>query len=233
MLRDHFHPPLRGSRHWESFHSLWAGMIATDLNRKLPPDWYAEPTVHFGIEIDVTSWNPTGEPGGATAPDGAEPAWSPAPPTMTLDFPMATDCVQVDVYENSGGPVLAGAIELVSPANKDRRSSRDAFLTKCEALLLDGIGLIVIDIVTNRLANLHLELLRRLGEPNGSGRGQLSAASYHPTGRDEQPVLEIWHQSLDVGQPLPEMPLFLKHGPCVQVNLSASYQQTCEQLRLN
>lgn len=232
MLRDHFHPPLRGQRHWEAFHSLWAGMIASYLNRKLPPDWYAEPTVHFGIEIDVTSWNPTGTPATPETLAAGVTAWAPEPPTMTLDFPMATDCVQVDVFENSGGPVLAGAIELVSPANKDRRSSRDTFVAKCEALLRDGIGLMVVDVVTNRLANLHADLLRRIGEPNGIEHGQLSVTTYHPTGRDEQPVLDIWYRNLEIGQPLPEMPLFLKHGPCLQVDLAETYQQTCEQLRL-
>lgn len=232
MLRDHFHPPLRGQRHWESFHSLWAGVIAAYLNRKLPPDWYAEPTVHFGIEIDVTSWNPTGEVATAEGTNASAASWSPAPPTLTLDFPMATDCVQIDVYENSAGPVLAGAIELVSPANKDRRSSRDAFVAKCEALLRDGIGLMVVDIVTNRLANLHSDLLHRIGESNGNGHGKLYVASYHPTGRDEQPVLDIWHQLLEIGTPLPEMPLFLKHGPCLQIDLSETYLQTCQQLRL-
>ncbi len=26
-LLDHFHPPLLGTRHWESFHALWAGVL--------------------------------------------------------------------------------------------------------------------------------------------------------------------------------------------------------------
>src|SRR5712691_714744 len=119
MLRDHFHPPLQGRRHWESFHSAWATVLATALNQQLPQDWFAEPTASFGIEIDVATWdNSQASTANGTAA-GAVPNWSPAPPTLTLDFPIATDIVQVAIYENSAGPVLAGAIELISPANKD------------------------------------------------------------------------------------------------------------------
>ena len=32
ILLDHFHPPLKGLRHWEAFHSGWANTLATELN---------------------------------------------------------------------------------------------------------------------------------------------------------------------------------------------------------
>ena len=32
-LLDHFHPPLKGQRHWESFHGRWAASMADFLNR--------------------------------------------------------------------------------------------------------------------------------------------------------------------------------------------------------
>ena len=38
-LLDHFRPPLSESRHWESFHGLWACEIVRQLNRGgLPED---------------------------------------------------------------------------------------------------------------------------------------------------------------------------------------------------
>ncbi len=51
-LRDHFRPPLGTQRHWHSFHSAWATAIAAGLNQRLPEDYFAEPNVQFGIEID-------------------------------------------------------------------------------------------------------------------------------------------------------------------------------------
>ncbi len=232
MLRDHFHPPLKGRRHWESFHSLWAGMIATAINQQLPKDWFAEPTASFGIEIDVATWDDSEGAVANGAGAGTVTNWSPAPPTLTLEFPIATDIVQVAVYECSSGPVLAGAIELISPANKDRREHRDAFIAKCESMLREGVGVMIVDIVTDRYANLHSELLKRLDSDVTHPSARLYAASYHPTERDEHQVLDVWHQPLALDQPLPQMALFLKGGPCLQVDLGATYKQTGDQLRL-
>ena len=55
-LLDHFHPPLLGARHWESFHARWAGALADRLNQDwLPKGYFAEIQVHVGgrIEVDV------------------------------------------------------------------------------------------------------------------------------------------------------------------------------------
>ena len=57
-LFDHFHPPLKGARHWESFHGVWASTMAATLNRDvLPKDYVAEIQVHLGgpFEIDVAT----------------------------------------------------------------------------------------------------------------------------------------------------------------------------------
>jgi hypothetical protein len=94
-LLDHFHPPLSDRRQWHSFHHVWASVIALDLNRQLPPGYFADPNVEFNIEIDVI-----------------------------------TDVVEIAIYNSEAGPVLIGAIELVSPANKDRPATRDAFVSK-------------------------------------------------------------------------------------------------------
>ena len=233
MLRDHFHPPLQGRRHWEAFHSAWATFLAASLNQQLPQDWFAEPTASFGIEIDVAAWDDARLVNSPDDGSSVTSNWSPAPPTLTLDFPITTDIVQVAIYENSGGPILAGAIELISPANKDRREHRDAFVAKCEAMLREGVGVMIVDIVTNRFANLHSDLLKRLGSDVTHPSVRLYAASYRPTERDEQEVLDVWHQPLSLDQPPPQMPLFLKGGPCLQVDLAATYLQTSEQLRLN
>ena len=76
--------------------------------------------------------------------------------------------MQVSIFNTEAGPVLAGAIELVSPANKDRSTHRDAFVSKCETYLRQGIGLVIVDVVTGRKANLHNELLVRLARGSAS-----------------------------------------------------------------
>ena len=227
MLLDHFHPPLKGVRHWEAFHSSWASNLAAELNRILPTDWFAEPTVHFGIQVapDVAAWD------GSTS-NTAIASWSPEAPTLTLDFLLTTDIVQVDIFHQTSGPVLAGAIELVSPSNKDRPDAREAFVGKCASLLHEAIGLVVVDVVTDRHANLHNDLMSHLGGTGDSAPG-LYACAYRPTSRDDHPVLDIWHRRLTIGGELPTLPLSLKDGPCVPVDLQKTYMQTRENHRLS
>ena len=238
MLRDHFHPPISDQHDWRSFHFAWATTLAFDLNRQLPQGWYAAPSVEFGIEIDVGAWEDrkaslAAEQSAAVGEWSMESReWSLPAPTLTLDFPLVTDSVEVQVFDQTDGRLLVGGIELVSPANKDRQESRDAFVTKCEAKLREGIGMAVIDVVTPRYANLHHLLLQRIGYETGTTPQRLFASSYHPTARDEHTVLDIFHQPLAVGQPLPLMPLHLKNGPCLQVDLPGTYEQTRTSLRI-
>src|SRR5256885_100325 len=115
-LYDHFHPPLSTRRHWHAFHNAWATYLASDLNAALPQGYFAEPNVQFGIEIDVATF----EESTASGNGSHASSWSPPAPVQTIPFALATDVVEVLVYDSRDGPTLAGAIELVSPANKDR-----------------------------------------------------------------------------------------------------------------
>lgn len=141
---------------------------------------------------------------------------------MTLAFTAVTAIVEVQVINFSGGPNLVEAIEIISPANKDRQATRDAFVTKCAGCLQEGIGLIVIDIVTQRNADLHDQILSRvsvLGEPWDA---DLYAVSYHPVqqeakkrGRAQEVLeksLEIWPPELKVGSALATLPMCLNRG---------------------
>ena len=236
-LLDHFHPPLKPHRHWTSFHSAWATCIAFDFNRRLPQDYVAEGNAKFGIEIDVATWGPP-----ELAPN--EPAsWEPPRPTLTLAFAGTPDIVEVQVTSFSGGPNLVGAIELVSPANKDRDLTRDAFVSKCASYLQEGIGLIIVDIVTERKANLHNLLMQRVGAATPTWEVDLYAVSYHPVqeeikkslgGRADEAKqsLEIWPNELQVGAALPTVPMCLKGGFCLPLDLEATYVRTCQESRI-
>src|SRR5438309_1180771 len=68
------------------------------------------------------------------------------------------DSYEVRVYQDLGGAELRAAIELVSPANKDRAGSRRTFAAKCAGYLKHGIAVVIVDVVTARSANLREEL---------------------------------------------------------------------------
>lgn len=236
-LLDHFRPPLSLRRHWHAFHSAWATYLASHLNGVLPPGYFAEPNVQFGIEIDVAAFDDTRsgrQPEHPGVWSGVEAAvWSPPAPSQTLPFARVTDVAEVLVHRDEGGPVLAAAIELVSPANKDRPAHREAFVSKCETYLQAGLGLVIVDVVTERTANLHDELLARLAAPVAKTLGsELYASAYRTVEKDGQPSLDVWQKTLDLGSPLPTMPLWLRGAICLPVDLHATYDRTCREQRI-
>lgn len=226
MLLDHFHPPL--DRYgWKSLHHQWASVLTADLNQRLPRGWRAQSDVEFGIEVDV----------GVVDDEGGDDEsfdsnlWS--NPPVSLPLPRMLDTVEVQILNPGYGPSLVAAIELVSPANKDRPDHREAFLNKCLSLLGQGAGVLVVDVVTERRANLHQLLVERLGGAIVVGNSPLHATSYRP--RDisaDESVVDIWHSPLEIGVELPESPLFLRVGPVISVDLAATYKIACDQLRL-
>jgi hypothetical protein len=241
-LLDPFHPPLHPNHHWESFHSNWATRLADALNdRWLPPEFLAEEYTHAStrLEIDVATFEQPPAPSGSL-PDGNStitltPAvWTlPAPPrTMPAIFP---DRFEVRVFATSGGLTLVAAIELVSPGNKDRPEERRAFAAKCAGYLSQGISLIVIDIVTNRRANLHNETMRLMGADPGlefPDEVNLYAVAYRPVLRQDRPEIDLWPVTCAVGAPLPLLPLRLTGDRFVPVDFEAGYQEACRRRRL-
>jgi hypothetical protein len=241
-LFDHFHPPVEYDLPWDSLHSGWATYLATALNsRWLSRDFIALEHTHVGpsVEIDVGTFerpghvaHPSLANGGgglATVPEVYAP---PQPLTaITAVFP---DRFEVRVFTTRDGRRLVGAIELISPGNKDRSEERQAFIAKCASYLSQGVSVVLIDIVTNRRANLHNELLTWLNAPNGRLAEDVSlyAAAYRPLTRGDAAQIDIWAEPCAVGTPLPTMPLRLTGDLFVPVEFEATYLETCRQRRL-
>jgi Protein of unknown function (DUF4058) len=229
-------------RHWESFHARWAAAIADVLNDELlPTEYFAEVQVHVGSRVEVDVGTFADESAGvehaqtsgiATATLAARP-WAPPAPAMTMPavFP---DSVEVLVFGIEAGPTLVAAIELVSPGNKDRKEHRRAFAAKCSSYLQQGIGLMLIDIVTNRQANLHNELVYLLdaGEQCLLPLEPLYATAYRPVRREDAAEIEVWPATLAVGRPLPLLPLPLDKAIFMPLDLGATYTEACERSRL-
>jgi hypothetical protein len=238
-LLDHFHPPLSGARHWESFHATWAGSIADSLNRDLlPPGYFAEEHVHVGsrVEVDVGTFeeHDAGVGDGSRGGTATAATWTAPAPTSTWPavFP---DSVEVLVYSGEAGPTLVAAVELISPGNKDRPAERRAFAAKCAAYLQQGIGLVVVDVVTSRSADLHAELASMVHAPATEAvPARLYAAADQPirSADASRSRIDVWSTGLSVGQPLPELPLALDKGRVVPLDLDSSYAVACERRRI-
>jgi Protein of unknown function (DUF4058) len=228
-LLDHFHSPISEGWHWESFHTAWATHIMGALNlRILPPGYRAGAQLHVGrVEVDVPTFEQSGSSSTADGNGGVVvEAW--APPTATLTMPaLFPDEIEVQVFSTTSGLTLVGAVELVSPGNKDRPEERRAFAMKCGAYLQQRIGLVIVDIVTARLANLHNELIRLLEQPADyrfPSDPSIYAVAYRPLHREPSgDQIDLWMVPLTIGQPLPTMPLALRDGPVIPIELEATY----------
>lgn len=245
-LLDHFRPPLSMQRQWRSFHTGWAENLTAFLNQRLPNGYFAEPTASYGIEVDVAAFSESPKLTGPrilhdagtpylTETNAADPYvdWQPPQPIVSIPFQPSEENVEVRIYSSHAGPILVGAIELVSPANKDHPSERSTFVSKCEAYLSEGIGLLVIDVVTTRRSNLHNELLERIGgDPTHHLQADLYTVAYRVIERGTEPSLDIWSESLSIGADLPTMPLWLQGEICVPVALNDTYLETCARHRI-
>src|SRR5207249_3571872 len=158
-LRDHFRPPLDDMRHWEGLHGGWPVMIVALLRRKLPRRYFAEPWVRSGssAETDVTTFE---NEGNDTSGSLATAVWAPPRPTLAVvtDLPTQDD-YEVRVYDEKRHCRLVAAVEIVSPANKDRPEHRRTFAAKCAGLLRERVSVVIVDVVTTRTPNLYGELL--------------------------------------------------------------------------
>lgn len=235
-LLDHFHPPVSERRTWEGFHGLWAAALVEYLNRDvLGDEYYADMQVHVGsqMEIDVaTLSDPAVTVPGTTLT--ATRTWTPPKTNLVLPtvFP---DEIEVQVFSTVTGANLVAAIELVSPGNKDRQETRRAFAAKCVGYLTRGIGLIVIDVVTNRTANLHNEIVELLGQQTPffiTPAVTNYAVAYRPSRQLTGDQIEIWPIALAIGNTLPTLPLGLRNAMIVPVDLEATYSEARLRSRL-
>jgi hypothetical protein len=242
-LRDHFRPPISNRASWEGFHALWPATIVQRLAPLLPNEFTAEPRVHLGayFEIDVGAYElDAPEPGAVAASEAsggvATATSAPPEPTLVVDADLADQYeYEVLVYDQTRGRQLVAAVEFVSPANKDRRENRRAFVTKCAALLQQGVCVSIVDLVTTRRFNLYAELLALIDRADPAFEPS-PAPIYAVTCRGRTiggtPKIEFWAYPLQVGQPLPNLPIWLSDDQAVLLDLEASYEDTCRVLRI-
>jgi hypothetical protein len=208
-LRDHFHPPLADVTSWEGVQ----------------------------VEIDVAAIDRGSDAFGDSENDNLLAiAWAPTQPTLSVETELADpDEYEVRVYDRRRGRRLVAAVEIVSPANKDRPESRGQFVAKCAALLRQRVSVVMVDLVTCRDSNLYADLLALIDEHDatlGDEPPGIYAASSRWAPRGAKRWLDAWCLPLAVGEALPVLPLWLSDELAIPLDLEASYEQTCRDLRI-
>ncbi len=217
---------------FHAFHHDWITEIARALNRGiLPPEYYALPEqIAGGLGPDVLGLRrPNGN--GAGPPAGGLNVVL-APPRVRLRMRSeanryAAKAKAVAVHHVSNHQVVA-LIEIVSPGNKNNQNGLNAFVRKAHEALAAGVHLLLIDLFPpgpRDPRGIH-------GAVWGDDCGPDYAV---PTDKPMTCVAyvggsdaEAFVEHAAVGEPLPEMPLFLTPEVYVPVPLDATYQAAWE-----
>jgi hypothetical protein len=236
-LRDHFANPDHPT--WQPVLGGWPMVIIQHLIRRLPPRYQVHPKIHVGtfFEIDIGTID--------TEPDVGFGNWGGGGGTATQALPETAVDLEVDgevpseyevnITDREGGKLVA-VIELVSPSNKDRPDNRRDFVAKCEAFVNRGVCVTVVDLVTYRDFNLYTELLTDLGHTDPTMSAD-PPQTYAATVRKRwltrtRSKFETWSAPMAVGQPLPMLPVWVSETHWVPLELEATYEETCQTLRL-
>jgi hypothetical protein len=235
-LRDHFRSPVNDTHSWDEVHGGWPMEMVRHLTTILPAGYRAAPKVHLGssFEVDVCTYDTAaGEAEvGIDSGQGGTATMTALAPTLTVEADLSEqDEYEVRIYDTERGRHLVAALEIVSPSNKDRPTTRQLFVAKLASLLQQDVCVSIVDLVSIRQANLYSELLALLGraEPHLSPTPpHLYAVTLRSRRRPKKlALLDAWFTPMMFGQPLPTLPIWLSPTQHVMLPLETSYQETC------
>lgn len=218
---------------FHDFHMTWLIELKNALNEgRLPRNYYAMAEQHAGRYIaDVLTLhieNPGDGDDLQRDREGGGLALAEAPPNVRrkLTAPPATKALRRTLtIRHVSGHRLVALVEIASPANKDRAKTVADFAAKVEDALRLSVHVLMVDLFPpgrHDPFGLH-GAIWQLFDPSEEQEAQekpLTTASYVAA-----PDLDAYLQHFAVGEPLPEMPLFLRPDRYVPTPLEESYQQ--------
>ena len=223
------------------FHQAWIQEIGRDLNRGvLPPDHYAlaeQHAWHFGPDIltlqsrvslddDAGNGDPTGRE--SSTAGGVILAKPKAHLAGETDLEFYRRKQNVVAIRHISGDRLVVIVEIVSPGNKSGRAEFNKLVDNAVELLNRDIHLLILDLIrpTRRDPNgIHGAIWEALcGEEHQAPPAKpLTLAAY-----EAEAAVRAYVEPVAVGDSLLEMPLFLRAGAHVPVDLEATYQTAWE-----
>jgi hypothetical protein len=226
-------------RGWDSVHPFWLAYLVEWIQPRLPEGYKA----FLGGVPALTVASGNGKP------DVSVRQWGPRPPAEEV----ATDTTVVEpdleasvafrldpqlaVHIDFHGQLIA-AIELVSPRNKDRAAAKETYASRYLGYLHLGVHLMLVDVLPRPkgfsfadaiASSLGLDLLP-LPPP--------FAAVYRvgeviPAGDDMGSLVGVWRRALQVGQPLPTLPLPLSVQRAIVIDLEETYHRAAKRAYLD
>ncbi|HEV3079278.1 MAG TPA: DUF4058 family protein [Gemmataceae bacterium] len=215
---------------FHDFHSAWIIHLKEALNNGLLPEgYYALSEQHAGRVIaDILTLQVDESP--SITPAMSSSTAVAAPPragrkisaSQSANFRFLRRSLAI---RHSSNHRLIALIEVVWPANKDRASSVRDFVRKAHAALQHGCHLVVVDLFppsAHDPEGIHGAIWELFGpaEDLPSADKPLALGSYVAAD-----LPDAYVEFIAVGDPLPEMPLFLEPDRHIDLPLESTYEQ--------
>jgi hypothetical protein len=215
-------------RGWDGVGQLWINALLFWLQDRLPAGYRAYLGSVPGLSIStepgrpdfgVRAWEPRGEESAAPSESLIE---GPQPDFKAAGLLHPQPRPAVHVYHHAQ---LVAAIELVSPRNKDRPSSREFYRNRYLSYLWSGVHLMLVDVHRRPLGFSFPEAMAAEVDcqfPVGLPPHAVSWNVGGPTPEGRQ-FLDGWSRSLAVGEALPCLPLALTAERSLVIDLERTY----------
>lgn len=213
---------------FHDFHNGWIVELRKAMNNGvLPEGYYALSEQHAGRRIaDVLTLMAAHEMPTPAPPITGGIAVADAPPRVRHHLSLSTSASarrKTLAIRHVSGDRLIAVVEIVSPANKDRKENVQEFLDKLEEMVTHGIHVLLLDLLPRGKhdpSGLHSALLESLGDEadDPPANEPLTLASF-VAGY----TVRVYWEHLAVGGRLPDMPLFLDPDTYINVPLESTY----------
>jgi hypothetical protein len=218
------------SNRFHDFHQSWTIAIRNALNAgRLPPGYFAMVEQQAGgPEADVITLERT--PPAGSPPPGVAIELSPPKARFVTRAEAAGYARKANriTVRHPDGAVVA-VVEIVSPGNKDSRHALHAFTRKAVELLQAGVHLLIVDLFPPSRRDpqgIHKVIWDRLrDEPFTLPADKPLTVAAYAAGTETVAYVE----PVAVGDPLPDMPIFLTADRYILCPLEATYQTAWEQ----
>jgi hypothetical protein len=226
-------------RGWDSVHPFWLAYLVEWIQPRLPEGYKAflggvpSLTVDLGHgkpDVSVRQWGAAPAAEAVTSGTGILEPDLEASVTFRLDPQRA---VHIDFH----GQLIA-ALEIVSPRNKDRADAKETYSNRYLGYLRLGVHLMLVDVLPRPKGFSFSDAIT-----TGLGMDLPSlpppfAAAYRvgevvPVGEDMGSLVGLWRRPLQVGQPLPALPLPLSVHRAVIIDLEETYQRAAKRAYLD
>jgi hypothetical protein len=226
-------------RGWDSVHPVWLTYLLEHVQDRLPEGYKAflggVPSLvvdagHGKPDLSVRQFKP------ATATEATPSGTSVLEPDLeaAVSYQLAP---QRALHVEFHGQLIA-ALELVSPRNKDRTDAKETYTNRYLSYLRLGVHLLLVDLLPRPrgfsfsdaiTSALGLEL-PPLPPPFATA---YRVGETVPVGDAVGSLVGLWRRQIQVGEPLPTLPLPLSVHKAVPIDLEQTYERAAKRVYLD